>query len=292
MHSKSSNEQPIRNQQSLSVDVEDETDNEILEQLVASDLQPSNAIEGQITDEGVVAEIYELMMQENSVPFCFEAFQFLKQNPRNISKVKDEQPVGCHTVSMDTLQQSSQVCDDLIAHVLDDVCCKKFPPLANHVPENNVDDNLIQKFPSLSCLTDFLLQSSHQGLQSYEEINKGDFCSVWNQQRSLVFHEFQDPFDSLLQSPKKSTADVRKSLRSRYGDYLDQSYVYEDPFAVFLQSSSQFMLCKFISSPLGSKFPWELPFSSYFSLFISKHLGRNQTKSRMLTWLHWMFHYT
>ena len=185
--------------------------------------------------------------------------------------------------------------------MLDDVCCKSFPSLANHVPENNVDDNLIQRSPSFSCLTYFSLQSPHQGLQSYEEIDEGHFCSVCNQQQCLVLHKIQDPFGSLLQSPKKDSIEVRKILRLRYGDYLDQSsdvlmeinsYGYEDPFAVFLKSSSQFILCKFISSPLGSKFPWELPFSSYFSLFISKHLGRNQTAAGMLTWLHWLFHFT
>ena len=66
MHGKSSNEQPIGNQQSLSLNVDDETDSEILEQVVyeksspetteeiisdtkpslALDLQPPNAIEG------------------------------------------------------------------------------------------------------------------------------------------------------------------------------------------------------------------------------------------------------
>ena len=46
LHNKSSNEQPITNQQSLSVNVEDERDNKILEQPVASDLQPPNEIEG------------------------------------------------------------------------------------------------------------------------------------------------------------------------------------------------------------------------------------------------------
>ena len=82
--------------------------------------------------------------------------------------------------------------------MLDDVCCKSSSPLANHVPEKNIDDNLLQRSPAFSCLTYFSLQSPHQGLQSHEEIDEGDFCSVCNQQRSLVFHEFQDPFDSLL----------------------------------------------------------------------------------------------
>ena len=50
----------------------------------------------------MVAEIHDLMMQEDSVPFCFEAFQFIRQNLRNISKENDEQLVKCHIVLMDT----------------------------------------------------------------------------------------------------------------------------------------------------------------------------------------------
>ena len=77
LHSKSSNEQPITNQQSLSVNVQDETSNQILGKPVASDLQPPNEIEGHIIDEGVEDEIHDLM-QEDSIPFCFEAFQFIR----------------------------------------------------------------------------------------------------------------------------------------------------------------------------------------------------------------------
>ena len=77
------------------------------------------------------------------------------------------------------MQQSSQVFDDPIAHVLDDVCYKNSTPLANHVPEKNVDNNLVQNSISLCCSTNF----------SYEEIDKGDFFFVWNQLQILVIHE-------------------------------------------------------------------------------------------------------
>jgi len=143
------------------------------------DLQPPHTIQGQITDEGKAAEIHDLMMQEDSVPLCYEEFQFIRQNLRNISKEKDEQPIGCHTVSINTSQQSPQVFDDPFAHVLDSVCCKNSSPSANHVIKENVDNNMIPRPPPLSCLTDFSLQISDQSLQSYEEIDKGDFCSDW-----------------------------------------------------------------------------------------------------------------
>lgn len=321
LHSKYLNEKLVGSQQFLSFNVEDETDGEMLEQVVnekyspettdviilntkpslTPDLQPPNTIEGQIIDEGVAAEIHDLMMQEDSVPFCFEAFQFIKHNLHNISKEKHDQLVGCHIVSIDTTQQSSQVFDDPSARVLDYFCYKSSSPLANHMAEENVDNNLIQRSPSLSYLIDLSLQSSGQSLQSYEKIDKGYFCSVWNQQQSLVIHEIQDPFNNLLQSSEKDSADVRKSLISSYEDYLEQSNnvimeinsdAYEDPFTIFLKSSSQFMLCKLISIQLDSKFPWELPFDSSLFLCIRKHLGRNQIPARMLTWLHWLFHFT
>lgn len=81
----------------------------------------------------------------------------------------------------------------------------------------------------------------------------------------MVLHEIQDPFDNLLQSSEKDNADVRKGSISSYEYYLDQNNnvlmeingdAYEDPFVVFLKSSNQFMLFKFVSDELDSKFPW------------------------------------
>ena len=136
-------------------------------------------------------EIHDLMMQEDSVPFCFEAFQFIKQNLRNISKEKDEQSVGCHTISMDTSQQSSQVFDDPFARLLDDVCCKSSSPLANHVLERKVDHNLIQKSPSLSCLIDFSLQSPFQGCSHMRRLIKETFVLFGISNRVWLLTKFR-----------------------------------------------------------------------------------------------------
>lgn len=143
---------------------------------LAPDFQPPSTIEGQITDEGAVAEIHDLMMQEDSISFCFKVFQFIKQSLRNVSKEKDEQPIGCYTVSIDTLQQCPQVFHDPFAHVLYSVCCKNSSPLVYHVTKENVDNHLFQSSPSLSCLTDCSFLSPYQSLQSHEEIDKGGFC--------------------------------------------------------------------------------------------------------------------
>ena len=63
------------------------------------------------------------MMQDDSVSFCFESFQFLKGHSHSISS--NEQPIENHAISLEPiengLQQSFQVFHDPIVDVLDDV---------------------------------------------------------------------------------------------------------------------------------------------------------------------------
>jgi len=194
LHSKSSNEQPITNQQSLSVNVEDETDNKILGQPAASDLQPPNETEGQITDEVVEDEIHDLMMQEDSIPFCFETFQFIRQNLRKISQEKDEQLEGCHTFSMDTFQQYFQVFHDPIADVLDEVCSQSLSPFTMCERETCADMNLIRQPVSFSFSAEVSSQGSNQTLRSwYEEKRSNPLDEL-----SSSVLEFQDPYAVFL----------------------------------------------------------------------------------------------
>ena len=247
LHGKSSNGQPITNQQSLSVDVEDETNNNILEQPVALDLQPPNEIEGQIIDEAVEDEKHDLMIPEDSIPFCFEAFQFIRQNLHKISQEKDEQLEGCHTFSMDTLQQSFQVFHDPIADVLDEVCSQSLSPLTCEL-ETCADMNLIRQPVSLSFLAEVSSQGSDQSLRSWYE-----------------------------------------ETRSNLLDELSSSVLeFHDPYAVFLEADREFI--SFNGSV--SKLSWELPFSSSLLLVISENLRRFVTTYDILTWLHWLFHFT
>ena len=75
-----------------------------IEASLALDLQPPSSIEFQIAYEGLEAKTYDQMMQDDSVPLCFETFQFLKKSFHNISKEKDEQPVECHAVSLKLIE--------------------------------------------------------------------------------------------------------------------------------------------------------------------------------------------
>ena len=119
----------------------------------------------------------------------------------------------------------------------------------------------------------------------------------------MVVHEFQDPFVNLLQSSREESTDVGKILKSRFEKYLEQNknaldgleinmYSYEDPFVAFLRSDGGLMLCHFIKIQSNYKYSWEFPFSSSLFFHISKNSQRIQLTTKILTWFHWLFHFT
>ena len=134
----------IRNQPSISFDIDHLEGNEILVQdFPYLDFQPPNAIECQVADEDLEARTYDQMMQYDFVPLCLESFQFLKGNLHSIPLIKDEQPVENHAISLEPiengLQQYFQVFHDPIADVLDDIYSQSTSPLANYELEKSID---------------------------------------------------------------------------------------------------------------------------------------------------------
>lgn len=112
-------------------------------------------------------EIHDVMMQEDSIPFCFKTFQFIRQNLHTISQENDEQLEGCHTFLMDTLHQSFQVFHDPIADVLDEFCSQSLSPFTMCELETCADMNLIRQLVSLSFSAEVSSQGSDQSLHSW-----------------------------------------------------------------------------------------------------------------------------
>lgn len=95
---------PIRNYQSLSFDVDNEEQNEILDKDSSDlDFQPPYAIECWVADEDLETQIYDQMMEENSLPLCFETFHLLKRNFHSISAIKNEQLIENYEVSLEPM---------------------------------------------------------------------------------------------------------------------------------------------------------------------------------------------
>ena len=83
----------IRNQLSTSLylDVLDGNKN-LVQDLSYSNFQPPNAIDFQVAHEDMEAGTDDQMIQEDSLPFYFESFHFLKSKLHN--KSSKEQPLG------------------------------------------------------------------------------------------------------------------------------------------------------------------------------------------------------
>ena len=197
-------------------------------------------------------EVGTYARQDDSIPFCFESFQFLKRKLYSTSSVKNEQHVGNHVITLEPiengLQQSFQVFHDPIADVLDEVCSQSPSPLTTCEPETCTDINLTPQLVSLSFSTGVSSRSSDQSLHSWYEEKRSN------------------PLDELSSSMLE----------------------FQDPYAVFLEADRESI--SFNGSI--SKLSWELPFSSSLLLFISEHLRRIQPADGILTWLHWLFHFT
>lgn len=216
------------------------------------DFQPPNAIDCQVADEDMEADTYDQMIQEGSLPFCFESFQLLKGNLHSTSLVKNEQHVGNHVITLEPiengLQQSFQVFHDPIADVLDEVCSQSLSPWTIYEIETCIDTNLIRQPVSFSFSAEVSSQGSDQSLHSWYEEKRSN---PLDELSSSVF-EFQDPYEMFLEVDRESIS-FNRSV---------------------------------------SKLSWELPFSSSLLLFISEHLRRIQPADGILTWLHWLFHLT
>ena len=92
-----------------------------------------------------------------------------------------------------------------------------------------------------------------------------------------------------LQSSDQSFHSWYEEKISNPLDELSSSVLeFQDPYAVFLEADREFI--SFNRSV--SKLSWEFPFSSSLLLFISDRLQRIQTTDGILTWLHWLFHFT
>ena len=91
------------------------------------------------------------------------------------------------------------------------------------------------------------------------------------------------------QSSDQSLHSWYEEKRSNPLDELSPSvHELQDPYAVFLEADRESI--SFNGSI--SKVSWELLFSSSLLLFIRNHLPRIQPAAGMLTWLHWLFHFT
>jgi len=94
----------IRNQMSTSLDINCLEGNKIFVQDFSYlDLQHQNAIECQVAEEELEAGTYDQMIQDDSLPLCFQSFQFLKEKWYKIFNEKEEELVEIYEVPFEPI---------------------------------------------------------------------------------------------------------------------------------------------------------------------------------------------
>jgi hypothetical protein len=93
-----------------------------VEAVLNPELQHFTYFDFQISDERLKPEANSELIQNNSVPLCFDSFQILKKNLEYMLKDKYTEN---QEVAVEPMQQSVQVLQDPISDVLDDCVLSK-----------------------------------------------------------------------------------------------------------------------------------------------------------------------
>jgi hypothetical protein len=72
------------------------------------------------------------------------------------------------------------------------------------------------------------------------------------------------------------------------GEIIDD--IFQDPFASFLQATSEPRLTDLFNRKCIAKCFFDMPSSRNYLWFLRKHISNLQTVEKMMKWLHWLFH--
>jgi hypothetical protein len=140
-----------------------------MEVVLNPELQPSTYFDFQIPDESLKPEINYELIQNNSVPLCFNSFQFLKKNLEYM--IKDKHTKN-QEFSVEPMQQSFQFLQDPISNVLDDLCCQSHFPSSSYGLKICYDIDMIRQSTSLSFSAEVTLQSPSEHLKPCQEVHE------------------------------------------------------------------------------------------------------------------------
>lgn len=188
---------------------------------------------------------------------------------------------------------SPEMVEEIICHVESSLALDLQPP--SSIEFQNADDGLEAE----TC--DQMMQDDYVPL-CFEEFQflKEKFHSISKEKDEKPIESHAVPLELMenrlqyfFQVFHDPIADVLEDMCSNVLDGMEINMnSYEDHFATFWRSTGGLMLCNFIKIQSVFNFSWELPSSSSLFLLISNHLQRIQIAVRMLTWLHWLFHFT
>jgi hypothetical protein len=214
---------------------------------------------------------------ENSLPLCFASFDLLKENFKITTKGKGCEIMQDHITSLEQtenkLQQPSHVFHDPITCYMECFNSQNFHPMISCMDINEDDGKLVPIQIVSSFSVDVLLQQSNAYFhisydnllsKSHERKYAGEGVNLWH-------------INHLEQSC------------NMLDEYEINFQLFEDPFAVFLESVSELKLSDFsvfFNIEFVYKFLFELSLSKYCILFLNKNMQENKTVDKVIIWLY------
>jgi hypothetical protein len=123
----------------------------------------------QIPNESLKHETNCELIQNNSVPLCFNSFQILKET---LGQVLKDKYIKGQEISFESMQQSCQSFQDPIADRLDGLCGQSLPSLSRYGIKRCYDIDMIRQSASLSFAVEASFHKPSEHPQSYEEVLK------------------------------------------------------------------------------------------------------------------------
>jgi hypothetical protein len=127
-----------------------------VEVVLNPELQHFTYFDFQIPNESLKPETNYELIQNNSVPLCFNSFQFLKKNLEYM--LKDKYIKG-QEISFESMQQSCQSFQDPIVDRLDGLCGQNHSPSSSYGIKRCYDMDMIGQSATGVCLAEASFQN-------------------------------------------------------------------------------------------------------------------------------------
>jgi hypothetical protein len=237
--------------------------------------QPLTYFDFQISNEILKPDTNFELIQNNSVPLCFNSFQILKETLGQ--ELKDKYIKG-QEISFETMQQSCQFFQDPIADRLDGMWGQNHPPSSSYGIKCCYDMDILGQSAIGVCSTEVTLQSPSEQLQPCQEM-----------------HEDEDNIDTVLELPPKNQGTCYFYLdpvATYMGNFLtvepqsfsDITFVFQDCRGLYGKYQSRFQQWPFHFAVLSR---WEKDQDALFTVLTSNQIVI--WSQQLLDWLHWHY---
>jgi hypothetical protein len=190
----------------------------------------------QISDERLRPETNSELIQNNSVPLCFNSFQILKET---LGQVLKDKYIKGQEISFESMQQSCQSLQDPIVDRLDALCGQNHSPSSSYGIKCCYDMDMLGQSTTGVCSAEVTLQIPSEQLQPCQEMHEDedniDIVPELPSKNQGTCHFYLDPvatyMENFLTVEPQSFSDITFVFQDCRGLYdKDQSCFGQWPF--------------------------------------------------------------